>query len=332
MRTTSSLRLFILAAALSGCQTAPTDESVTNSNPAPAATTTQVPVTTTAESSPAKSASEQTPTPSAESKKANTSNTFKVCADPLNPPYSDEKGNGFENKIAELFAKQLGQKLEYTWFPQRMGFINNTLKAEVEGQEGVYKCDVVMGVPTGLDMVSTTKPYYRSTYVLLIAKGRGWDHITDISQFGNLTLEQQEKLHIAMFDRGPGTTWLQYVGLLEQGIPYQTMSGDSENNTAMRIDKDIKAKKIDMVILWGPLAGYVLDHSPKNTYTRLVMPDNLPNMRFDFTMSMGVRFGDKERKAQLNDLIAKNQTQIQAILAKYNMPLLPLENKEKKGD
>lgn len=256
--------------------------------------------------------------------------TFKVCADPLNPPYSDKQGNGFENKIAELFAKQLGKKLEYTWFPQRMGFINNTLKAEVDGKEGIYKCDVVMGLPEGFDMTMNTNPYYHSTYVLLIAKGRGWDDITETTQLANLPLEKQEKLRIAMFDRGPGTTWLQYVGLLEQGIPYQTMDGDSENNTAMRIDQDIKAKKIDMVVLWGPLAGYVVSKSPKNTYTQLIMPDNLPGMKFDFSMAMGVRFGDKERKAQLNELIEKNHDQIQGILAKYNMPLLPIpKNKPK---
>lgn len=181
--------------------------------------------------------------------------TFKVCADPLNPPYSDKNGNGFENKIAELFARQLGQKLEYTWFPQRIGFINNTLKAEVDNQEGVYKCDVVMGVPAGYDLTLTTIPYYHSSYVLLIAKGRGWDDITDTNQLANLPLEKQEKLRIAMFDRGPGTEWLQYIGLLDQGIPYQTMSGDSENNTAMQIDKDIKAKKNRHGRIMGTVSG-----------------------------------------------------------------------------
>jgi quinoprotein dehydrogenase-associated probable ABC transporter substrate-binding protein len=254
--------------------------------------------------------------------------TFKVCADPLNPPYSDKNGTGFENKIAELFAKQLGQKLQYTWFPQRIGFINNTLKAEVENQEGVYKCDVVIGVPSGFDMTLTTQPYYHSSYVLLIAKGRGWDAISDPMQLANLPLAKQEALHIAMFDRGPGTTWLQYIGLLAQGIPYQTMSGDSENNTAMQIDKDIKAKKIDMVILWGPLAGHVISQSPKNSYTPLLMPSGLPGMKFDFSMSMGVRKGDKDRKELLNGLIEKNHEQIQGILAKYNMPLLPIPKPE----
>ncbi|NOT86540.1 MAG: quinoprotein dehydrogenase-associated putative ABC transporter substrate-binding protein [Methylococcaceae bacterium] len=258
--------------------------------------------------------------------------TFKVCADPLNPPYSDKQGHGFENKIAELFAKQLGQTLEYTWFPQRMGFINNTLKAEVDNQEGVYKCDVVMGVPAGFDMTATTIPYYHSSYVLLIAKGRGWDKITDASQLANLPLEKQESLKIAMFDQGPGATWLQYIGLLAQGIPYQTMSGDSENNTAMQIDKDIKAKKIDMVVLWGPLAGHVISKSPKNTYTSVLMPSGLPGMKFDFSMAMGVRFPDKERKNQLDGLIEKNREQIQAILSKYNMPLLPIPKPEKPKD
>ncbi len=258
--------------------------------------------------------------------------TFKVCADPLNPPYSDKNGNGFENKIAALFAKELGQTLEYTWFPQRIGFINNTLKAEVDNQEGVYKCDVVMGVPAGYDQTQTTIPYYHSSYVLLIAKGRGWDDITDTVQLANLPLERQEKLRIAMFDRGPGTTWLQYLGLLDQGIPYQTMSGDSENNTAMQIDKDIKAKKIDMVVLWGPLAGYVISQSPKNTFTQLLMPTNLPSMKFDFSMAMGVRQADKARKKQLDALIEKNQAQINAILAQYAMPLLPIPKAVPKED
>lgn len=259
---------------------------------------------------------------------AQAGETFKVCADPLNPPYSDKQGHGFENKIAELFAKQLGQKLEYTWFPQRMGFINNTLKAEVDNKEGVYKCDVVMGVPAGFDLTATTMPYYHSTYVLLIAKGRGWDDIKDPSQLANLPLNKQESLKIAMFDQGPGATWLQYVGLLAQATPYQIMTGDSEINTAMQIEKDLKAKKIDMVVLWGPLAGHVMTKSPKNTYTQLVMPTGLPAMKFDFSMAMGVRFPDKERKAQLNRLIEKNREQIQHILSQYNMPLLPIPKQE----
>ncbi len=252
--------------------------------------------------------------------------TFKVCADPLNPPYSTKHKDGFENKIAELFAKELGQKLEYTWFAQRIGFIRNTLTAPVndrDAESDQFKCDIVMGVPEGYDLALTTAPYYKSSYVLLIANGRGWDDIKAADQLSNLPLQRQEALKIAMFDRGPGTTWLQQNGLLDQGIPYQSMSGDGENNTAMEMARDFKAKKIDMVILWGPMAAYVMSQSPKNSYT-LVPMKSTPALRFDFAMSMGVRKGDKARKAQLDQLIASQANKIQSIISSYNIPLLPL--------
>jgi len=257
---------------------------------------------------------------------ASSEEKFKVCADPLNPPYSTKNKDGFENKIAELFAKELGQTVEYTWMPQRIGFIRNTLNAPVKDtdvESNDYKCDVIMGVPAGYDLTLTTSPYYQSTYVLLIAKGRGWDDITDAAQLANLPLQRQEALKIAMFDRGPGTTWMQKNGLLDVGIPYQSMTGDGENNVAMQIEKDLKAKKIDMVILWGPMAGYVVAQSPKNSYAMIPMKST-PDMKFEFAMAMGVRNGDKTRKEVLNKLIASKADKIRAIMAGYNFPLLPL--------
>jgi len=255
---------------------------------------------------------------------------FKVCADPLNPPYSTKKEDGFENKIAELFAKELGQKVEYFWFAQRIGFIRNTLTASVNERDvdsDQYKCDIVMGVPEGYDMTLTTAPYYQSTYVLLIAKGRGWDDIKDATQLTELPLERQEAMRIAMFDRGPGTTWMQQNGLLDQGIPYQSMSGDSENNVAMQIDKDFKAKKIDMVILWGPMAAYVMSQSPKNSYS-LIFMQSTPTIKFDFAMAMGVRKSDKEKKVILDKLIINNADKISGIIKRYNVPLVtPSKNK-----
>ena len=255
--------------------------------------------------------------------------TFKVCADPLNPPYSTKNKDGFENKIAELFAKELGQKLEYTWFAQRIGFIRNTLTAPVNERDvdsDQFKCDIVMGVPEGYDLALTTESYYKSSYVLLIAKGRGWDDIKEAEQLSQLPLQRQEALKIAMFDRGPGTTWLQQNGLLDQGIPYQSMSGDGENNTAMEMARDFKAKKIDMVILWGPMAAYVMSQSPKHSYNLITMKST-PAIKFDFAMAMGVRKGDKARKAQLDKLIANQADKIQSIIGSYNIPLLPLTQK-----
>ncbi|MEQ1558617.1 MAG: quinoprotein dehydrogenase-associated putative ABC transporter substrate-binding protein [Methyloglobulus sp.] len=255
----------------------------------------------------------------------NAGGKFKVCADPLNPPYSSKKQDGFENKIADLLAKELKQTVEYTWFPQRIGFIRNTLMAPVDDKSvdsKDFKCDIVMGLPTGYDLTETTIPYYRSTYVLLIAKGRGWDDITqDAAQLTNVPLARQEKLKIAMFDQGPGTIWLQKSGLLDYGIPYQTMSGDDENNVAMQLDKDFKTKKIDMVIIWGPMAGYIISQSPKNSYTVIPMKST-PGMQFDFPISIGVRKIDKERKAVLDRLIVANAKKIKAIISGYQIPLL----------
>ncbi|MCF6252295.1 MAG: quinoprotein dehydrogenase-associated putative ABC transporter substrate-binding protein [Methylococcaceae bacterium] len=262
---------------------------------------------------------------------ASAEEKFRVCADPLNPPYSTKSEDGFENKIAKLFAKQLNQKIEYYWFPQRIGFIRNTLKSQI-GDTEQYKCDVVMGLPVGFDFAKTTKPYYHSTYTLIIAKGRGWDDITQPSQLSNLSLQREESLKIAMFDRGPGTTWLQKSGLLDQGIPYQTMTGDDKNNVAMQIEKDLKAGEIDMVILWGPMAGYVISQSPKDTYNIIPM-NSTAGMKFDFSIAMGIRYGDNKRKQVLEKLIDNNMDRIQSIISEYNIPLLPIpEHKIKEGD
>ncbi len=257
----------------------------------------------------------------------NAATKFKVCADPLNPPYSTKKQDGFENKIAALFAKKLGQKLEYTWFPQRIGFIRNTLRVELEDGSGEYKCDVVMGVPAGYELTITTQPYYNSQYLLLIANGRGFDEINQPEQLSKLPLTKQEQLKIAMLDRGPGTAWLQQQGLLDQGIPYQTMTGDDKNNLAMTIAKDLKSKKLDMAILWGPMAGYVLSQSPVNSYRVLPMTSTKA-IKFDFLMSMGVRYGDKQRQIVLNKLILENQLEINKIMHSYQIPLLTIPKRK----
>lgn len=253
---------------------------------------------------------------------ANEPDAFRVCADPLHPPYSTQKQDGFENKIAALFAEKLGLPVEYYWFPQRIGFIRNTLKAEIEGTDQ-FKCDIVMGLPVGFELAKTTKPYYHSTYVLLIAQGRGWDDITEPSQLANLSLDREEALKIAMFDRGPGTAWLQQNGLLDQGIPYQSMTGDDKNNVAMQIEKDLKSGTIDMVILWGPMAGYIASQSPQNAY-RMIPMQSTPSIKFDFSMAMGVRYGDNTRKALLDNLIDTHRDAISEILTAYQVPLLPI--------
>ncbi len=245
---------------------------------------------------------------------------FRVCADPNNPPYSNRKGGGFENKIASLFAKKLGKSIEYTWFPQRMGFIRNTLKKKIS-EEDRFKCDYVMGVPMGYELTLTTKPYYHSTYALVVAKHRGWDDLKTPEDLANLAPKRKQNLRIAMFDKGPGTAWLHNNGFIENGVPYQTMTGDATMNVALTIEKELKNRVVDMAILWGPVAGYLVSNSPRD-YFALIPMKSQPGLKFDFPISMGVRYGEKARKAELNGLIESNAPQIKAIMKKYNVPLV----------
>src|SRR5712691_810108 len=140
---------------------------------------------------------------------------FRVCADPNNLPFSNNKREGFENKIAELFAKELGLPVEYTWYPQRFGFLRNTLRARLEG--GGYRCDIVMGVPSTYGQTATTKPYYRSTWMMVYVKGKGLDNVTmpqDILKEPNL-----RSLKFGLFGGSPAADWVLKYNLMEQMVP-----------------------------------------------------------------------------------------------------------------
>lgn len=249
--------------------------------------------------------------------------TLKVCADPTNPPYSDTKGQGFENKIAEMLGKSLRKKVEYTWFPQRLGFIRNTLKAQLPDSEE-YKCDVVIGVPTGYEMTATTQPYYRSTYALVYAKKRGWDDIKSADDLAKLPPERRAKLKLAMFDGSPATDWLLKHDFVQYAIPYQTMTGDAAVNTAMVLDQDIKDGKLDMAIVWGPIAGYLQYRNKPGSFELIPMRSG-DGIRFDFPISMGVRFPDKGRKQELDQWIGENSAEIQSLLTEFKVPLVDQE-------
>ena len=246
--------------------------------------------------------------------------TFKVCADPNNPPYSNQNKQGFENKIAELFAKSLGKKVEYTWFPQRMGFIRNTLKAQL-ADTGEFKCDVIMGYPTGAEMAATTNPYYRSTYALVYVKKRGLDDIKSPDDLANLSDERKANLKLAMFDASPATDWLLKHNLVDHAIPYQTMTGDASVNTAEMLEQDMKEGKLDMAIVWGPIAGWLQYHGKIGPVAVIPMRSE-DGVKFDFPMSMAVRVPDKDRKEELNGLIESKSKEIRKILSTFHVPLV----------
>ena len=262
------------------------------------------------------------------SAETNPGSAFRVCADPNNPPNSVKNGEGFENEIAELFAKSLGQKLEYTWFPQRLGFIRNTLKAKDPETER-YKCDVVMGVPTGYELTATTKPYYHSSFVMILKKGGQINEIKEPGDLDKLSEAAKENLKIAMFDGAPGTTWLLKHGLVGRGIPYQTMTGDVSLNAAEILLKDFKENKINMVIIWGPMAAHIIKADP-SAYISFPMRSE-PGLKFDFEISMGVRIPDKDRKEQLDRLIDQHESEIKSILNRYGVPLVQIQAQEVKN-
>lgn len=261
--------------------------------------------------------------------KAWPGDTFKVCADPNNPPFSDKAGLGFENKIAELLANSLGKTLDYYWFPQRMGFIRNTLKAQL-ADTGEYRCDVIMGYPTGAEMAATTKPYYRSTYALVLVKGRGFDDIKSPEDLLNLPEARKRKLKLGVFDGSPGATWLLRHGLMGYAKPYQSMGGDAAINTAEKLEQDMKTGKLDMTIVWGPIAGWLQYHHklggvaviPMHTEKLAETGQTDKEGRFEYPISMAVRIPDKARKAVLNELIDSKAGEIRKLLETYQVPLL----------
>ena len=128
---------------------------------------------------------------------------FRVCQDPNNLPFSNVKGEGIENKIAEVFAKELGLPVEYFSFPQRLAFVRNTLRYRLPGEE--FRCDIMMGIPVGYDQVSVTKPYNRSTCALVFLKGKGMDQIGSTEDFLKMDSARLKSLRIGVYDRSPGS-------------------------------------------------------------------------------------------------------------------------------
>jgi quinoprotein dehydrogenase-associated probable ABC transporter substrate-binding protein len=244
---------------------------------------------------------------------------FRVCQDPNNLPFSNVSGEGIENRIAELFGKELGLPVTYYSFPQRLAFIRNTLRYKLPGED--FRCDIVMGVPAGYDQVSATKPYYHSTYALVYAKGRALDGVKTIDDLLALNPAARSKLRIGLYDRTPASDWLVKHGMVEQGVPYQTMNAEPEFYPGEILERDLVAGKIDAAIVWGPIAGYFTKRVKTAQLVSIPMRSE-PGVKFDFKMAMGVRYGEREWKQQIETLIDSKQNEIRAILDEFGVPLV----------
>lgn len=247
--------------------------------------------------------------------------SLKVCQDPNNLPFSDEKGQGIENKLAELFAKDLGLPVTYFSFPNRLAFIRNTLRYKLPGED--FRCDIVMGVPAGFDQVSATQPYYRSTYALVFPKAGPLASLNQQADLFALPPEQLKKLRIGLYDRSPASEWLSRHGLVDQGVPYPIMNPDPEQYPGEIIERDLASGKLDVAIVWGPIAGYYA-RRVRTPELRVLPLTSEKGVKFDYAMAMGVRYGEPEWKKQIEGLITKNQVAIEAILRDYGVPLLEL--------
>jgi quinoprotein dehydrogenase-associated probable ABC transporter substrate-binding protein len=250
--------------------------------------------------------------------KAPARTALRVCQDPNNLPFSNTQGEGIENRIAEVFGKALGLPVTYYSFPQRLAFIRNTLRYKLPDQD--YPCDV-MGVPVGYDQVSVTKPYYRSTYALVFAPANGLEQVRSVQDFLALDRARLAKMRIGVYDRSPASEWLRKRDLVDSGVPYQIMNADPQQYPGEIIEKDLASGKLDAAIVWGPIAGFFVKRVKSPALTVVPLASE-PGVRFDYQMAMGVRYGEREWKQQIELLIDAKQGEISAILQEYGVPLV----------
>ena len=232
---------------------------------------------------------------------------LRVCADPNNMPFSTDKGEGFENKLAELLANKLGKGLSYSWYPQAPGFVRNTLAA--------HKCDVIMGIPQGDDLVQVTNPYYRTAYALVFKQGHG---LEGVDALGDPRLKGKR---IGIVAGTPPGNNMAANGLMANAKPYPLVIDTRVDSSAAAMMHDLAADEIDAGILWGPMAGYYARQStPAVTVVPLVKETVGP--RLAYRIAMGVRYVDQEWKRQLNRTIQDNQPAISRLLLGFGVPLL----------
>jgi quinoprotein dehydrogenase-associated probable ABC transporter substrate-binding protein len=232
---------------------------------------------------------------------------LRVCADPNNLPFSNEKGEGFENKIAEMFAAKLGKKLEYTFYPQATGFVRMTL--------GSYRCDVIMGFPQGDDLVQSTNPYYRTAYAF-VAKSDS--PLADVQTLDDPRLKGKRLGIVA--GTPPASNFID-DGLMAKAKAYPLVIDTRYDSSAVAMMHDVASGEIDAGVLWGPMAGYYASHANPPMHVALLLKEK-SGPHLDFRIVMGVRQSDQNWKRQLNQLIGENQPAINKILLDFNVPII----------
>lgn len=243
-----------------------------------------------------------------------TSEVLRVCADPNNLPFSNRAREGFENELAELIAEEMGRRVQYTWRPQRRGFIRHTLRAGL--------CDVVMGVPTTFELTATTAPYYRSTYVFVHRKDRG----PSVRTLDDPALRE---LRIGVpvvgddYSSTPGAQALGQRGLWQNLVGYTVFGSYDEPSPPSELIRAVARGEVDVAIAWGPLAGYFAELQEVELEIAPVSPAiDPPFTPFVFDVSMGVRRGEETLLARLDAILRERAPEIRALLERYRVPLV----------
>lgn len=241
---------------------------------------------------------------------------LRVCSDPNNLPFSNRLGEGFENKIAELVARDLGMRLTYYWFPQRRTFVRRTLN------EG--KCDVIMGMPSSWDRAAATRPYYRSTYVFVSRRDRNL-HLNSLDDPRLHKLKIGVQMIGTDYASSPPAHALANRGIIRNISGYMVYGDASQVNPARRIVDAVANGEVDVAAVWGPTAGYFIQRTRVPLLATPVTPQiDLPFLPFVFDISMGVRRGETEWKDRLDSVIERRREEIDAILRQYGVPRVDL--------
>jgi mxaJ protein len=237
---------------------------------------------------------------------------LRVCADPNNLPFSNKQGEGFENKLATLIAEDMHVPVEYTWWAQRRGFFRNTLKSGM--------CDVVMGVPASFELAATTRPYYRSTYVFVSRSDRN----LNLQSFDDPTL-RSVKIGVQLVgDDGTNTPPVHALnnrGIVDNLKGYTLYGNYLEPNPPAKIIDAVVKKDVDVAVVWGPLAGYFAKKQRVPLTIKPVSPEiDLPYLPFVYDISVGVRRGEDDLKAKIDDILMRRHYEVEQILDDYNIP------------
>jgi mxaJ protein len=255
---------------------------------------------------------QQTTQATSETKPLSERRVLRVCADPNNLPFSNQKQEGFENKIAALIARELNATVEYTWWAQRRGFIRNTLKAGT--------CDVVMGVPSSYELALTTAPYYRSTYAFVYRKSSG----LNIRSFDDPVLHNVRvgvQLIGDDFANSPPAHALSNRHIIENVKGYSVYGDYAQASPPARIVEAVARGEVDVAVVWGPLAGYFAKRQRVALEVVPVSPQiDLPYLPFVFDISIGVRRGENAFREQLDEIINRRSGDIEKILDDYGVP------------